>query len=252
MRIRGTIREGIVAMYEKSYEKEITVYQYECDVKNRMTAAALLKQVQQISTEHCDIFGLDAAYYQSTNTAFLLSKISLQFHREIMVGEKLKMVTQPSLPVKAIYHRYTSVYDEQEKEVASVDSRWILVDTQTRRILRKVPENFHFPFLTEQVPEHPCKLIKSDRMEPAGKQTAVYSKVDQNGHLNNTEYAAIVCDLIPLSQIIEQPVRSMVLAYHNELRLGETMNILMGPIENGYDVVGEWEGKTCFEANILF
>ena len=40
-------------MYEKSYEKEITVYQYECDVKNRMTAAALLKQVQQISTEHC-------------------------------------------------------------------------------------------------------------------------------------------------------------------------------------------------------
>ena len=51
-------------MYEKSYEKEITVYQYECDVKNRMTAAALLKQVQQISTEHCDIFGLDAAYYQ--------------------------------------------------------------------------------------------------------------------------------------------------------------------------------------------
>ena len=90
-------------MYEKSYEKEITVYQYECDVKNRMTAAALLKQVQQISTEHCDIFGLDAAYYQSTNTAFLLSKISLLFHREILVGEKLKLVTQPSLPIKAVF-----------------------------------------------------------------------------------------------------------------------------------------------------
>ena len=103
-------------MYEKSYEKEITVYQYECDVKNRMTAAALLKQVQQISTEHCDIFGLDAAYYQSTNTAFLLSKISLLFHREILVGEKLKLVTQPSLPVKAVYHRYTSAYDDQGKE----------------------------------------------------------------------------------------------------------------------------------------
>ena len=110
-----------------------------------MTAAALLKQVQQISTEHCDIFGLDAAYYQSTNTAFLLSKISLLFHREILVGEKLKLVTQPSLPVKAVYHRYTSAYDDQGKEAASVDSRWILVDTQTRRILRKIPENFHFP-----------------------------------------------------------------------------------------------------------
>ena len=239
-------------MYEKSYEKEITVYQYECDVKNRMTAAALLKQVQQISTEHCDIFGLDAAYYQSTNTAFLLSKISLLFHREILVGEKLKLVTQPSLPVKAVYHRYTSAYDDQGKEAASVDSRWILVDTQTRRILRKIPENFHFPFLTEQVPEHPCKLVKSECMEHAGEQSAVYSKVDQNGHLNNTEYASIVCDLVPISQITEHPVRSMVLAYHNELRLGETMDLLMGSIENGYDITGEREGKPCFEANILF
>lgn len=195
-------------MYEKSYEKEITVYQYECDVKNRMTAAALLKQVQQISTEHCDIFGLDAAYYQSTNTAFLLSKISLLFHREILVGEKLKLVTQPSLPVKAVYHRYTSAYDEQGKEAASVDSRWILVDTQTRRILRKIPENFHFPFLTEQVPEHPCKLVKSECMEHAGEQSAVYSKVDQNGHLNNTEYAlscAIWCPFLKLLSIQYDP-----------------------------------------------
>ena len=44
----------------------------------------------------------------------------------------------------------------------------------------------------------------------------------------------------------------MVLAYHNELRLGETMDLLMGPIENGYDITGEREGKPCFEANILF
>ena len=53
-------------------------------------------------------------------------------------------------------------------------------------------------------------------MEHAGEQSAVYSKVDQNGHLNNTEYASIVCDLVPISQITEHPVRSMVLAYHNE------------------------------------
>lgn len=87
---------------------------------------------------------------------------------------------------------------------------------------------------------------------PAGEQTAVYSKVDQNAHLNNTEYASVVCDLVPISQITEQPVRSMVLAYHNELRLGETMSLSMGQIENGYDILGEREGKACFEANILF
>lgn len=30
------------------------------------------------------------------------------------------------------------------------------------------------------------------------------------------------------------------------------MDLLMGPIENGYDITGEREGKPCFEANILF
>ena len=86
--------------------------------------------------------------------------------------------------VKAVYHRYTSAYDDQGKEAASVDSRWILVDTQTRRILRKIPENFHFPFLTEQVPEHPCKLVKSECMEHAGEQSAVYSKAVSYTHLD--------------------------------------------------------------------
>lgn len=239
-------------MYEKTYEKEIVVCQYECDVKNRMTASALLKQTQQISTEHCDYFGLDAAYYRATNTAFLLSKISARFHREILVGEKLKLITQPALPKKAVYHRYTGIYDQQGREAASVDSRWILVDMETRRILRKIPENFNFPFLTESVPEHPCKMIKAQSLLPAGRQRAVYSKVDQNGHLNNAEYASVVCDLIPLEQMTQQPMRAMILAYHNELRLGDSMELSMGSVENGYYVVGEKDGRLCFEADLFF
>ena len=89
-------------MYEKSYEKEITVYQYECDVKNRMTAAALLKQVQQISTEHCDIFGLDEYGFPAVEDILAVSSGN-PGRRKAEAGDSALLAGKGSLP--SVYQR---------------------------------------------------------------------------------------------------------------------------------------------------
>ena len=71
-----------------------------------------------------------------------------------------------------------------------MDSRWVLIDTEKRMILRKHPEQFA-DLWAEDVPlELPMRLprVAPEDCETLGTQTAAYSRCDMNGHLNNTRY----------------------------------------------------------------
>ena len=43
---------------------------------------------------------------------------------------------------RAVNKRITHFYDADGAEVAAMDSRWVLIDTDKRMILRKHPEQF--------------------------------------------------------------------------------------------------------------
>ena len=59
-------------------EKEIVLTDYECDLNRRVTPGSLLRLTQQISTDHCDSWGVTAERYAKTGTAFLMAKVSLR------------------------------------------------------------------------------------------------------------------------------------------------------------------------------
>lgn len=131
----------------QQYEESFIVGQYECDCNGRIKAGALMSQCQAISTNHCNSIGMTIDVYHKTHTVFLLAKASLEIYGEIRVGDKIRMVTRPSSPNRAVYSRYTRFFNEQGQEVAAQDSKWVLVDTDTRKILRNPPEEMHFPFI---------------------------------------------------------------------------------------------------------
>ena len=81
-----------------------------------------------------------------------------------------------------------------------MDSRWVLIDTDKRAILRRHPEEFasaHWAETVEQ--ELPMKLdrVPPEACETVGERTATYSQCDMNGHMNNARYVDAVCDALP-------------------------------------------------------
>lgn len=235
------------------FKKEFVAAQYECDFKNRLKAADLMRQVQQISTDHCDSLGIGDDLYQETHTAFLLAKSSLEIYEDIPVRSRLTMVTRPSQAVRAVYYRYTSIYNEEGREVASVDSRWVLVDTQTKKILRHAPEALNLPFAQMPYKEHNMEISKVKDAPVVGREKATYARTDINRHLNNTSYVDILCDYLPAELLEQYSVRKMVINYHKEILQGEEAEILMKPMEENplmFYGCGQVEGKKCFEAQI--
>lgn len=236
----------------KEYEQTIVVTQNECDLNSRMKLSALLRRVQQISTDHCTALNVRNEDYIRTHSAFLLAKMSVLIHSDVKVGESIRLLTHPGIAQKAVYPRFTEIFHEDGSLAAEVDARWILVDTESRRILRRAPEDLPIDFGNETVPLHDISIPKEKEAEEVGIERIGYSRTDLNRHLNNTEYADLVCDNLPLDVMMEQTVERFVIHYHQEVKMGESLKISRKNREEGWYVSGDVGDKKSFEALLKF
>ncbi len=233
------------------YTEKFRVMDCDCDMNHRLTPGAFLRMAQQISTDQCDSIGMNDDFYRENHAVFLLAKLALQVDRMPRGGEVLTLVTMPEQCKRAVFRRVTEARDEQGGRVALLDSRWVLVDTGTRRILRRPPQAFEIGDFKDEVPfTLDVTIRKPDETAPAGRVTATYSRCDTNGHMNNTRYADAAADALPLEVFRTGAVKSLVISYHNELPAGQSASLVRGRTESGgWYVAGQREdGRPCFEA----
>lgn len=238
------------------YDSRHYISECECDFALRVTMGGLLRLTQTVSTRHCTLLGITPEKYEETHTAFLLAKLCARMYRGIPAGEEVEVSTRPSSPVRATYHRYTTVCLSDGTLAAAVDARWVLVDTQTRRILRKAPPEFSSIFgdLPGPEQEFPVQIVKpEEELTLLGEEKALYSRCDQNGHMNNTRYADLVCDRLPTGLFSDTPMRELRISYHRELPMGDSMELWSRQTApEGYYFLGRSGGKECFEAMVSF
>ena len=238
-----------------TYTQSYTVYRHDGDHHGNVKPAALLRYGQQIAGLHAEAVGLNDALYAATHTAYVLAKQALQIDRTPRVDEVLTVVTQPERSKRAVNKRITTFYDAAGRQVAVLDSRWVLIDTEKRLILRKRPEKFDTSWAPDVPFELPMKMTKVDpaECETMGSCVAAYSMCDMNGHMNNASYVDVLCDALPWEVWDNGQVRDLKIYYHREVPRGESFTLLRAPTgEQQYYFCGQREGKSAFEASITF
>lgn len=236
-----------------TYTQAFRVKDTDCDLNGYLMPGAFLRMVQQLSTDHCEAIGLNQAFYEANHAIFLMAKMALEWERVPRCGETITLTTMPENCKRATYKRVTAVRDEQGNPLGLTDSRWVLVDPQARRIIRRPPEAFQNLSFGTDVPEQlDMTMGKPREVETVGQAAAYYTFCDTNGHLNNTRYADIACDALPLEQLRQNPVRRLFISYHNEVPAGECFQVQRGHTGAGWYVSGTREGKCFFEAELVF
>ena len=238
-----------------TYTQTYTICRHDGDHHGNAKPGALLRYGQQIATMHAEAAGLNDELYAATHTAYVLAKLALHIDRTPRVDETLTVTTRPERCKRAVNKRVTFFYDAAGQQVAVLDSRWVLIDTDKRLILRKHPEAFNDCW-AEDVPfELPMKMVKAapEDCAPAGEYTATYSRCDMNGHMNNTRYVDILCDALPWNVWDEGEVRDLKVYYHREVPRGASFALLQAQTgEKQYYFCGQREEKASFEASITF
>lgn len=235
------------------YEQNFKALGFECDLWDRMKPGAVLRRVQEIATEQCESLGIDEAFYVRTGTVFLLSRLSLQVARMPQLGEQVRLETRAYGMRKALYHRLTTLYAQNGDMLCETDSRWLLVDRNTHRIMRRPLEEFQPYFSEDPAEEHSMEMPKPANPQKCGQGVASYSVCDRNGHMNNTCYADVVCDALPVERL-QQAIPSRILMYYRaEIPFGEAYDLLGEPVgEDSYYYVAVKSGDKKFESFVSF
>lgn len=235
------------------FQENFFVYRYDGDFLGDIQPGTLFRYAQQIANTHCAAHGITDATYASTNTVFLLARQAFHISHTPRVDETLTIVTAPERMFHAVNKRLTTVYDAAGVELAFLDSRWVLVDLDKRTILRTRPPELDGPWASERLPRAlPMRLKKPAQTEEVGRCTAVYSRCDMNGHLNNSRYVDIVLDALPTELVREYAVQDLVIYYHIEVPLGDSFTLRRGRLDDGqwYFAGYRGDGACLFEVDL--
>ena len=91
--------------------------------------------------------------------------------------------------------------------------------------------------------------------EECGEQafTVRYSHLDVNGHLNNTVYGDLVCDVLPFEELVNRGIREFRIVFRHEARYGEELGLQLfhDREEDCWYVTGHRADGPCFEAQVM-
>jgi medium-chain acyl-[acyl-carrier-protein] hydrolase len=242
-------KECKMAAYYPNFSENFSVFRHDADFCGRMKPGALLRYAQQTAVDQNTHLGLTNDYYIEHQLAYLLARQTLHFTRVPVIDEVLRFTTVPEQSKRAANKRVTLVEDAEGKQVALVDSLWVLVNTETRRIIRRPGEEIEH-FWNQEVPDGLNFLLpKAEQLENLAPRQADYLLCDLNGHINNCCYADLACASVPLEPLSRQPIRTLSIVYHREVPLGETLTLARGQAGEGWYTIGtRTDGETAFEA----
>ena len=180
------------------YEMNIRVRYSETDREHRVRLHHLLDYFQDIATFHSMSFGLYGPGTPSEDVWYLLCW-DVKISRYPLLGERLRLVTDP-YKMKGFYgYRRFSIYDEKDEEIVSADSIWLLMDAEKmipRRISKELTDTYVDPG-SDQTVTIKRKLPDKGRWEPARTIEVTDLFLDYNKHVNNAFYVQWARMLLP-------------------------------------------------------
>ena len=121
------------------FTETATVLNADCDFHRKLKPSALLRYVEQAAADHARAYGMDDDFFAARHTAFLVGKQAVEVYRMPTRGEKITLDTACEPCKKGSMKRITHILDEAGKELALVDCRWIVVNTEMGHIMRQPP-----------------------------------------------------------------------------------------------------------------
>jgi acyl-ACP thioesterase len=236
----------------KSYSKEFTVNVFECDHRNRLSISYIFRHSQQISGEHLDAMGYPYERLYDAGQVFLLSKVRAQIFSLPGYGDVVTIVTRPNTPQGCQFIRRTQFLAQDGSLLVDIDTTWMLVEPSSRKILR--PSAFICDMQTTEAQEEnpvPGKgsLLRGGAVRRFPQN--LLNDIDVNLHLNNARYADLVCDALEEELFEERQVKSIIIHYQKEAKLGAQLELFTGRPEPDGRYVSAYDGEhRCFEAYV--
>ncbi len=180
-------------------------------------------------------YGPSNEQLRADNKAFILSKVSLGFYRELRAFDKIKVETWACESSGVSFYRCSRVYKDDEL-VAEMVAVFALVKINDKKFCRVNEVEFGFdtePTMLELDLPARFKIPEGIDLGLRGEYTVNYSETDVNMHMNNANYLDVFCNYLPNNKY--ERVITAVINYRAEAPLGCSVKVYRGEDgEGGY------------------
>ena len=238
------------------FYNEMKAAYYDCDQNNRLKISAMMRYMQQTSSEQLASLGQSVEWMWGEGMAFILAKSNIVVFRNPICSEIIRLGTAATRPVGPRFIREFVLESGAGERLAACYSLWVLVDMKSRRILRPsvYPHSIDWqePRLLEEVGDIEIpKKVDEGKDFASFEREIWYSHIDNNGHVNNSVYADFITDALPYRELAARGISRLALSFQKEAMYGERLKIERQPAgEAGYKVVGRKADGVSFEGYI--
>ena len=215
------------------WSEKYIINTHDCDPMGNVRASLVLRYMQETANMQMKHLGPSNEQLRQEGKAFLLSRINMSLYHPLRAGDEIESATWGCESRGVSFNRCYQIRRGSEV-IAEAASVWGLVGIEDHKLYRvdEVELGFGIDEPLELDSPRRVHIPRDMNLSLVGERPIVYSDLDANCHMNNTNYPDMLCDFVP--DMIGRRVISLGVSFANEARLGEILKVYMAESDGTY------------------
>lgn len=210
------------------YIENITVPCYDTDAAWRLKPSSFMNLAQEAAGRHAVHLGFGYDDLIKTNTAWILSRVHVEFIDAPKWRDDITLTTWHKGLNRLFFLRDFILTDAQGRERVKATTSWLVLNLETRRLVRDPKLMEDGTICTENVIGTPAdKVVMPKESEPefVMDHIVAYSDIDTNAHANNAMYMQWAMDAVDYQTASTRPVKEFTINFNHETKAGDKVSI---------------------------
>lgn len=241
------------------YTEDITIPCYDTDAAWRLKPSSFMNLAQEAAGRHAVYLGFGYDDLIVSNTAWILSRMHIVFTDVPKWRENITLTTWHKGLNRLFYLRDFILTDDQGRERVKATTSWLVLNLETRRLVRDPHLMEDGTVCTDNAIEAPAdKVIMPKDIEPeyVMEHIVAYSDIDTNGHANNAMYMQWAMDAVDYEVASKRAVKEFVINFNHETKPMDHVQMYRAVVdkEDGCHVFieGKVNDNSAFCVEIIF
>jgi len=200
---------------EVGYTGVYKVRTSEIDIYKKIKIPALIQLMQEASMSNALKLKVSVWDLEDKALSWVLVKKEIHITTLPLLGEKIKITTYPSGLERLFAYRDFIVKDESDNIIVTASSTWILMNTDTRKIVK--PE-LKIPTPSDVIPlaRPHLSMPKLDKSILSKSFEVNWHDLDWNKHVNNVFIFKCILDSLPDEKIVNGVIATINIQFKSE------------------------------------
>ena len=230
------------------YTQKINIPCYDTDASWHLKPASFMNYAQEAAGNHAVYLGFGYDDLIASNTAWILSRVHVEFPDAPRWRDEITLTTWHKGLNRLFFLRDFVLTDNEGRERVKATTSWLVLNLETRRLVRDPKLMEDGTVCTENVIETPADKVqmpKDVEAEHVMDHVVAYSDVDMNAHANNAMYMQWAMDAVDYAIASARPVKEFTINFNHETKAADVVAIYKARIEKEDSLHVFVEGKVA-------